>query len=376
MSDFHFAKDVLKRSLNLVRTVKPSVGDVSFRFTNDGLTLFSFDNRRYVRVEVKPAETENVPEDFQSDEFYIFLEKVGIFETELDSIKISVKDESLDIKTSGNGQSRKSSLKKRSVKSKRPDVPEFPNVDLQEFSKSSFDELLRCISCSASIKDGKTEDDMRIMQVHFYDNGYVVSSTRYHASVASVIGINLNTSIISADIPAIRSFLSKMDNDKISFGQDSNKIYFVDSNSRSFLALSKVAGEKPEFQPMVDGFEDQIVIDRELLLRNLNWATLAIERTQRITIEANKSGDDSGNLVISFQKQEADGIPISVVKGNGFKIDVPLDKISHIINFIDNNVSIKYGNPKSSTMLEISSGDNSGDVKCIHFITTMKNNEL
>jgi hypothetical protein len=376
MPEYDFPRETLRRGLNIAKTIKPSVGDVSFSFTDRGLTLFSFDNRRYVRVEVVPGSTSEVDTGYESDEFYIFLDKTAIFDTELDNIIIDVNESSLDVKAIGGGQTRRSSLKKRSTKSRRPDVPSFPRVEFVECPKSSLDELLRCVSCSASVRDGKTEDDMRTMQIHFYDNGFATSSTRYHASLVTSEGINYNASIISADIPLIRSFFSKIDNDQVGFGQDKDKIYFADLKSRSFLCLSKIATERPTFQRISDDFSTSIVVDQELLMRNLRWSALVVERTQRISLIASKnSDDDSGTLVISFQKQSADGIPIKFLRGDELRVDLPVDKLMHIVSFLEKTVVFKFGHSKSPPILELSSGSDDSTVQSWHYIASMKANE-
>lgn len=377
MAEFEFTRDALKRGLNMVKTVKPSVGDFSFSFSGKGLTLFSFDNRRYIRVEVEPSNSVVAEPDYRSDEFYIFIDKTAIFDTELDNIHISVNDAALNVKASGGGQTRRSSLKKRSTKNRRPPVPKFPDLDFFDVNKATFDEVLRTVSCSASVKEGKTEDDMRTMQVHFHNNGYATSATRYHASYVQIDGLDIDASIISADIPAIRSFISKIQNDSIGFAQDKDKIYFADLATRSFLALSKIAAEKPKFELLGGDFGTQITVDQELLQRNLKWAALVVERTQRVTLSAVRSDPDSdqGSLVISFQKQEADGIPVTFVSGQSLQVDVPIDKLTHIVGYTEEKVIIKHGHSMNSALLEISSQSEKLSVKSHHYLASMKSNE-
>lgn len=374
MPDFGFNKDSLKSGLNLVKTVKPTVGDISFRFTDKGLTLFSFDNRRHIRVEVRPETLDGVGDSFLSDEFYVFVDKVAVFNTELDKLSICVNDESLDIKAFGGGQTRRSTLKKRSVKNKRPTIPELPRIETTRLPKKLFDELLRTVSCSASIKEGKTEDDMRTMQVHFYPEGYAMTSTRYHASVSSYEGLSLDASIISADIPSIRSFISRVEGDGLLFGQDKNKIYFIDNDTKSFLSLSKVASDKPKFDFKQEEYTTHVVVDQELLLKNLQWASLVVERTKRISVKAVKTGD-SGSLILSCQKQEADGIPVDFRKGEKLDLDIPVDKLLHIVGFIDGKVLIKYGHPSIPYMMEITSISEDASVNSFHYIASMRPNE-
>lgn len=376
MAEYSFARETLKRGLNIVKTIKPAVGDFSFSFSESGLTLFSYDNRRFVRAEVTPAESSDIQSGFSSDEFYIFIDKVAVFDTELDNILISVNESSLDLKASGGGQTRRSTLKKRSTKNRRPPVPKFPSLDFTQIQKTSFDELLRTVSCSASIKEGKTEDDMRTMQVHLYGNGYATSATRYHASYASVDGLNIETSIISADIPIIRSFLSKVSCETIGFAEDKDRIYFSDISTRTFLALSKIASDKPQFQSLGGNFNTHVLVDQDLFLRNLRWASMVVERTQRVTLRAHKSDPDtdSGFLVISFQKQEADGIPVTFVNGKNLEVDVPIDKLTHIVGYTEDKVSIKFGHSQNPSILEVSSQSDKLLVKSSHYLASMKAN--
>lgn len=376
MPEYTFNNSTVKSGLGLVKTVKPVAGDISFRFSETGMTLFSYDNRRYIRVEVSPSGSDKFDGSYRSSEFFVFVDKTAVFSSDLETLSVSVSEDALNLKAFGGGQTRKSALKKRSVKNKRPSIPEFPKVETIELKRDLFDSLLRSVSCSASIKDGKTEDDMRTMQVHFYPEGYAMSSTRFHASVSSFDGLNLDTSIISADIPAIRSFISKVKSEIVHFGQDNNKIYFMDIESKSFLALSKIASEKPKFDLKKDEYSINMVVDQELLLKNLQWASLVIERTQRISLIASKDSDDTtGSLTISCQKQEADGIPVTFIKGGSMNLDVPVDKLLHIIGFISDKVMIKYGHSSIPHMIEISSFSDDQTIRSSHYVASMRSND-
>jgi len=369
MAKFAFKSDRLKKNFALSRIIKPVTGDFCLRFSSEHLTVFSFDKRRYIKVNIVPESMEGIPSDYLSNEYYVLADRTALFDSELEEIQISVNEKSLSVKTVGDGQSRQASLKKRSIRSKRPAIPEMPDLPSIKIERGKLERLLHQVSCSAMIKETKTEEDMRVNQVHFYaDSHCATSNARYYGSLAYLDGMELDLSIISSDVPVIRSFCAKAVSDFIYLSQDSDRLYVIDSETESVLALSRVSTKKPALSVLdPDGFQIVLVIDQAKLSKSLKWARLAIEGTQRISFIA--KGDE---LELHSTKEEISRLPVTFIKGDEIITDFPVKFFSSIVDHIEGDVKLMYKHEKDPTILGVSENDSKSEIRSVHYLQSMK----
>ena len=375
MPKFTFQSSELKKGFGLARVVKPETGDFCLRFTRQSLTVFSYDARRYVRVEIPCGDSDVTDDAYSSSEFYILVDRIALFDSDLDSVTFTVNEKSLGIKAFGGEQIRKASLKKRSPRSRRPSIPDPPSCDdVSTVPREGLDQLLRQVSCSAQVKETKTEEDMRVNQVHFYpSDGCAVSSARYFGSVAYMDGMSLDLSIVSSDIPAIKAFCNKVDGDAVVLGQDDKALYVMDPDTASFMSLSKVSGKKPPLRLLDDeGFDTVLVIDQERLSKSLGWAQLAIEGTQRMSFRASKDSGEEGTIELYNASQEISQLPVRFLKGSALKADFPVRFFFSMTKFVDGDVSLKYGHKDAPTILGISQHEVNGSVRSTHYLQSMR----
>lgn len=368
MPKFNFKSEELRKALTTAKIVKPETKDLSFTFSDKYLTIFSFDNRRYLCSRI-PVDNHNASPDWSSSEFYITVDRVSLFESELSDFSISVSDQSLTITTSNGEQSRKASLKKRSIKSRRPSVPAVPNIEFVEVGCKDFIQLLNEVSCSASVKETKTEEEMRINQVHFYqESGHAISRSRYFGSVSYLSGLSLDVSIVSNDIPLIKSFCSKI-TDTVKVGSDKTRHFFVDPDTNSVLSISRISSKKPILKLIDnDKFQTIFVTDKEQLLKNLNWAQTAIEGTQRINIKANS---DDEKIHLYNGSDEISSFPTSFSKGKSIDADFPVRHLYSIVRHVEGNVAFAFHHEENKPILGIFSSESNGPVKSVHYVSSM-----
>lgn len=373
MPRFTFKPEDLRVVLSLARIVKPETKDLSFTFTSDSLVVFSFDKRRYSRARI-PVQPDGVPDGWSSPEFYITLDRTALFESDLTSISVTVSDKSLTVNATDGDQVRMASLKRRSVRSRRPVVPSSPDVQFLDVRTADMDDLLGQVSCSAMVKDTKTEEEMRIHQVHFYgDSGHACSTARYHGSVVQLEGLNLDVSIVSSDIPAIKSFCARIPGDVVRVGHDKLRLYFSDPVTGSFIALSRVSSKKPPLNSIdPSGFGTVIVADQSQLLKNLGWAQLAIEGTQRITFRAQKSeSDGAGWLELHHGSEEVSRFPVRFLSGSALSADFPVRFLHSIVKHVDGEVIMGFDHPDAPKILGIRPSGDAGPVRYTHYLMSM-----
>jgi len=366
MAEFIFDPKKLKDGLSLARIIKPEIGDFNIKFDNSSMVISSADKRKYIKV-VIPAESS--PADFELNETYVSLDRIALFDTELDSVSIGVNDKTLSVKMQGGDQIRRASIPKKIVRIKMPD----PSVGLGDATKSSidknlFDNLLRQISCSALIKETKTEEDMRINQIHFYsDQNCAVSNARYYGSIAFLDGMQLDLSIISSDIPIIRAFCAKCLGSTIDLSCNEQKLCVADPETGSTLILGRITTPKPALTILDSAdFQTEVFIDREQFAKNLSWASLVIEGTQRLGIHA-----QDGQMKLFFGQDEISNFPVKFVKGDEIKADFPINVLVNMIGFIEKIVVLRFHHQKTPTILEVSQGEGAA-VKSLHYLQSMR----
>ncbi len=311
-----------------------------------------------------------------SSEYYVMTDRTALFDSDLETTAFSVNEKSLSVKASGGDQERKAILKKRSPRSRRPAVPGILNCpSLSTVDRSVFDQLLRQVSCSAQIKETKTEEDMRVNQVHFYpEQGCAMSSARYYGSVVYMDGMSLDLSIVSSDIPSIKAFCSKLTGESVDLAQDDRSLYVKDPSNGSFLALSKVSAKKPPLHLLDDdGFDTVVVVDQGQLSKSLGWAQLAIEGTQRMGLKAVRGPSGSeGQMEFYNSDQELSQLPAHFLKGDRIQADFPVRFFFSISKFIEGEVSLQFGHADSPTVMGVSQRDPDGSVRSTHYLQSMR----
>jgi hypothetical protein len=361
----------LKATLRASKVVKPETKDITIRIDGDVLTMFAYDKRRYVVSRI--AGGDNID---SSSDFFLHIDKTSILDSDLETIVVSMKEGSMTVKAEGGGQSRSATLKSRSVNSRRPRIPTLPSVDLMPVKTKEFEWLLRQLSCSALVKETKTEDDMRANQIHFYSELRVAGSTAgYYGTIVLTPDIALDLSIISSDIPIIRAFCSSLSCDSIYIGQDLHHVFLVDRATNSFLALGKVRGSKPPMQfPDMGQFKIAFSVPKDVITRSLEWSSTAIDGTQRVTFNISRSdlSSPAGEAVLSA-KEELTRFPVSFLSGSSFCTDLPIRYLSSIVGYIEEDVVFHFGHEEMPTVLGLSSSSGrNASMKAMHFVNSMK----
>ena len=361
MAKFTFSAQSLKHGISMVRLVKPSSGDFVVRFGAAGATFFSADKRRLALVNVAASESS----EESSEEYCIPLGKLELFDADLDTVTFSVTENSMSIQASDGKQTRKATVKRRADSTRRSLIPAIKWGDLSFVDSKKFAKLLRVVGCSALVRETKTEEEMRVNQVHFYsDLERASSNARYHASVAHLPGMKIDLSIVGSDIPVIRSFCAKLDGD-VGLFQDRHKLYVVDAKTNSALSMGKVAAVKPDFSPPSEEFETEVMMQKDQLLKGLDWALAALDGTQRLSCEA-----DANEMRMS-NNGEIFSMPVSFNKGSSFRADLPARFLRTVISHVDSdNVTMKFGHPSCPAMMEIV--DTDLDIQAKHYVQVMR----
>jgi hypothetical protein len=378
MSKFVFNPESVKRGFALAKLVRPIINDYILHFSGKTLSITSCDRRRFCRAEIV-ALSGDVPDDYSSDDYYLSADRHTLLDSDLSSMSISITDKGLNVKYEDEGHSKSALIKKRNENSKRPKIMTrerpFGGISV---NAENFENLMRQVSCSALVKETKTEDDMRINQVHFFpDDACAYASARTYATVAFMKGLNLDLSIVSADIPTIRSFCAKSKADEIIVGSDQKSLFLIDPNTNSYLTMSRVNTSKPTFDIFdSDGYATEIEVPKAILVSSFSWAKTAIEGTARLSISAIKSADsDSGVMEMSADKQEITNFPVKFRKGKELRGDFKVDMIANLAAYVDDDTAVlKYSHDKLPTLLELTSAT-IGDVYSRHFIQSMKDKQ-
>jgi len=375
MPKFQFNPEDLKRSLGIAKIIKPVTNDLVLKVSGGVLTIYSYDKRRSARAEVRPIGSD-APDGYSSDEYFLPVDRTAFLDSELASISISITEKGMMVKVEGDGQSRQASIKKRAELSKRAPLPQRFTASGVQVKAKHFEELVRQVSCSALVKETKTDDDMRVNQVHFYpDQSCAVANARFYATVAKLPGMALELSIVSADLPAMRTFCSKFGDGDIIVGQDKTKLYLQDPISNSSVTFSRIASTRPPLALLPeDGWETVVAIDRDQFAKNLSWCSNVIEGTQRLGVKAlADSPDGSGFMELLNGKQEISRLPIKFRQGRELRADFPVKILASIVRYLgEGQASLKFAHPSSPTILEICEESQDGAVLARHFVQSMK----
>ena len=365
MIKFAFSAQNLKRGITMVKLVKPTSGDFVVRFGTNVATFYSAVKRRVALINVMADDAPELESGWKSDEFCIPAAKMALFESNLDSVTFSLAENSMVIHASEGGQTRKATIKRRSDSTRRNMIPTIKCGTPTLVDATNFGKLLRVVGCSALVRETKTEEEMRVNQVHFHaDSESASANARYHASTARMDGMKLDLSIIGSDIPPIRSFCAKLDG-SVGLFQDKNKLYVTDIQTDSVLVFSRVTATKQDFDPPSDEFQIEATLSKEQLLNGLNWALAALDGTQRLSCDAG-----AGMLKMS-NNGEIFSMPITFQAGTSFQADLPAKFLRSTVDHVDSDdVKIKFGHPKFPSIMEVS--DPGSGVQVHHYLQVMR----
>lgn len=369
MSKVSFDASVLKKGFGLARIVKPESNDYCLKFGGNKLTVFSYDRRRALVVNIPFLLEDEIPPS--NKDFFITTDRASLFESDLEKISIKIDDNVLSVSAKNeDGRTRKANLKSRSLKSRRPPVPDFPEECEKAVyvDRKLFEDFIRQASCSSQVKETKTDEDMRVHKLHFYsEHNCALSNARFYGTMAYMEDLELDLSIVANDIPIIRAFCSKIESENIGITENDSYIFVHDPDSKSFCKFAKMGGKKPSFAEFnFDSYEVEVKVEKDVLAKSLSWASVAIEGTQRVTIEIK-----NGWVTLFHEDKEISNFECEIIKGDGFKADFPVRYFHFIIGYLDKDVRLFYGYEKVPTILVISNGENNG-IKAFHFLQSMK----
>lgn len=369
MPKLSFTPESLRRGFAVAKLVRPMSGDYVLRVVDAELWVCSSDRRRQVHAVVASRSTD-APGPYTSDDFYLPLDRSALFDTDLTQVTISASDKGLVIKAEGDGQTRQATVKKRAESARRSPMPARPSVSGTSVRAKDFEELLHQLTCSALVKDTKTDEDRKVNQVHFYPAEHCASSNaRSYASVAYLDGLSLELSVVSDDVPAMRTFCSKSVGDEVVVGQDRTRLFLSDPASGSVAAFSRVACGRPALQVLSeDGYELEMEVDRAQVAKALQWANMAREGTRRLTFRA-----EDGVLSLSSNGNELSNLPVVFRKGDSLAADFPADILASVVGYVGSEKAVlRFRHRAAPSILEVCEAEAASSVRARHFVQAMK----
>jgi len=364
-----FSPEDLRRGFTVAKLVRPMANDYVLRVVGPELWVSSTDRRRQVHAVIGSKSSDAAP-DYVSDDFYLPIDRSALFDSELTQVSISVTDKGLVIKAEGDGQTRQATVKKRAESARRSPMPARPAVSGTEIRAKLFEELLHKLSCSALVKETKTDEDRKANQVHFYPaESCATSNARAYATAAYLEGVNLDLSIVSDDLPAMRTFCAKALSESVILGQDRTRLFLSDPKSGSVASFSRVSCNKPVLQLLSDdGYEIELEVDRSKFAKTLQWANMVREGTRRVSFRA-----DGDSMTLSCNNQELSNLPVSFRLGDSLSADFPADHMATIIGYVGSEKAVlKFRHKVSPGILEVCEDTPSAGVRARHFVQAMK----
>jgi len=353
----------------VARIVKPETGDFCMRFDRDGLVIFSYDKRRYVRASV-PYSSHDVASDFRSEEFYVTPERTSLFDSDLESVTVKINAQSVSIKAEGGDQSRQASLKRRAKKSKRTPVPDFVVPEGAEsvlsIRKDLLEEVLGHLLCSALV--GKTEEEMRVNQIHFYSaERCATSMTRFYGTVVKMRGPVPDFSVVGTDAPPIKVFAAKAAVGEVSLSQDKNRLYVTDGSS--CLSLTRISGRRPP-ATLADNslFKFSCRLKKDQISKALLWASTAVqdEGTSRVRLRA-----EGTDFVMFYKDEEISRIRCEDRKGD-LEADFQVRHFKHVMDHVTgDSVRVLYDYPSDQHLLCVSPETQPESYEVHHYMKAM-----
>lgn len=377
MTEFSFSTKAAGNAIALAKIVKPESNDFCLRFDESQLVVFSYDKRRYVRAVVNYRE---LPDSYSPEELYLTADKTALLEArDLDTVFVNFKPSGVSLRAEGGGHKRSTTMKRKSRKSRRPPIPPSPSASaLIEERPDVLRHIFSYLSCSAQVKL-KSDEEMRVNQVHFYPDGYAVSTTRHFMTVVRH-QLGLDLSVVGADLPAMRAFCERVeDSGSVSLRQDDRYLYLVGCPIGSVLALSRVASKKPALEVLDSSdFSSSVVIKKDQITRSSTWAALTSqeEGTSRVNLSVESDGAQDV-LVLRFGNEVVAKSDCSVEKGKPFSLDLHIKYFSWILGYVegassdDRSVRLQFGHPKYPTVICLSPGSQHSGFQVHHYLQSM-----
>ena len=364
-----FNKNNLKKAIAVAKASKPANGDYIIRFNYDKICICSIGKRHVITSNAKSISSIDVDKNWISEEFHIPVQKLVLFDqSDYDHMNFTFDGNIINIESVSGSSRKKASIRRRSDIKRRNMIPNFRTDFLYRVNSEKFCNILHCVGCSALVHGTKTEEEMRLNQVHFYSlNDKAYSSTRFQASVSDACGFGIDISVISVDIPIIKTFCSKFD--IVGIRDDKNKLCIIDADDEStdsIIVINKVVANKPEYKNIdTGGFSTELKFDKETMMSSLDWAISAIDGTQRVTC------DISSDSIKMSSGVEILDTPINLIKGNAVKVDLPVRYLRSMVNHINSReVIMKLGHKDVPAIIEISENDDNLNVR--HYVLSMK----
>lgn len=361
MTSLSLSPSSIKSCLSVAKIVKPVFGDFSISLNTHKISFSSLDKRRAV-VSVHNHGYE-LP---KNEEFFLPLDRINIFDLNLDNLQFNISDKGLNVKHHGGDTSKSALLKRRADNSKRPNPPSIDGSTLvSSISSKSLDNILKAASCSALVKDTKTEEDMRVNQVYFYaSDSVVVSNARFYASYIHDDSINFDLSLVSSDIPFVRNFCNKYHGQIYIYTSDI-RTFFVDHESRSFICFNNVSNSRPILNnPKINSYKHDFVISMDSFKEAIRWVSSTLDGTQRFTMNVS-------DKKINFKNSDQVLASFPVDYDGNFSADFPIKVLQIISDFMfDCDVRFIFGIESLPDILILEQVNNG--VRSRHFIRSMK----
>ena len=111
-------------------------------------------------------------------------------------------------------------------------------------------------------------------------------------------------------------------------------------------------------------------IDQALFTKNLEWASIVIEGTQRLGVKITKEASEAelynGNEKIS-------AFPVEFIRGDDIVADFPVRYFLSIVKYLEGKVILRYHHSSVPTILEVSEHmEKAQRVKASHFLQCMR----
>jgi hypothetical protein len=351
----------LRSRFGVVKLVKPVMQEYAVRFLDGRIMISSSDRRKVVVSYVEAPGLEAV-----EGEFFLPMDRSSLFETNLDKCEFQITDKAAKIMFHSESTVKNASLKKRAVdpKKAKSSVPVLPSP--WKIDSNSLNIILDSIACSAQVKETKSDEDMRINQVHFFGSkGLGFSNARFFATVVASNLITNDLSVVSSDIPVIQGFCQK-NRGILHFGEDNSKYSLFCPENDSYISFNKMNGVRPSADiPSTFAGSGSLNIKTETLKDLIRWSHLSIEGSQRITVVV------SDNKLVVKSGQNDLGSVICEVTGEEYKADFPLTVFGSVVeNLPEGDITVQWGDPAMSGVLCIS--QTFPNVVSNHFIKSMK----
>lgn len=373
MPKLKFNPEDVKSALTSSRIVKPLTKDLTLRIRGKNLHILSQDSRSRSLSIVRSLDSD-IDDDYRSEDYYLSSDRHSILEANLNSVVLTETDKGLSIKYEDGLNVRQAQVRKRAdnARRSRADEIKFPE-DGFPLNSRDFCKLLELVSCSALVGDTKTDQDMKMNQVHFFKKeSCVYSNARTYASVAFMPGIPFDISIVSSDLPQIRSFCSKLSGDNVIIYFDDHKIYFSDELKTRLLTCTQVKTSRPPLTIYSeDEHEVELSCEPSVLNESINWAITSIEGTNKVGIKSVRQSEISFVELIGPTGQISRFEAI-FTKGSSISVEVHIDKLSQLTRHIDGDIIlIRTGHPILRDTIEVSNKVNSR-VRVRHFLKCMR----